>query len=184
MARVQADPSDHVVLEAQMIADLRYLKIVLKHKWFVFVSGFKIGVPLKQLLLHDMSKFSRAEWGPYKRRFATGRAGRLDHSQEPLEWKRAWAHHWTNNPHHWEFWLLEGYPQRMPENYMREMVADWMGAGRGYTGSWDIEAWYFRNRDRINIHPDTSRQVELLIGFPCTNPGLTPGQIKTLRSAA
>lgn len=144
---------------------LRYLKNLMKHKWFVFVAGRKTGVGLVQLIIHDASKFTRAEWGPYVRRFGMGRAGQMDKADDPKEFMAAWRHHWQQNPHHWEFWLLNGEPQRMPEEYVREMVADWMGAGRAYTGRWEVAEWYEKNKERIKLHPGTRVWVEALINL-------------------
>lgn len=142
---------------------LRYLKNLLKHKWFVFVAGRRVGVSLIQLIMHDASKFSRAEWGPYVARFGSGRAGSLDHSKEADAWRAAFKHHWQNNPHHWEYWVREIGPVFMPEEYVREMVADWMGAGRAYTGRWEVKEWYEQNKERIKLHPGTRAWVEALI---------------------
>lgn len=147
---------------------LRYLRTVLKHKMFVLIAGRKCGVPLWRLLIHDLSKFGRAEWGPYVRRFAGGRAGAMDHAADPDEWKRAWGHHWHRNPHHWEHWLHltddgRTVPLAMPEMYVREMVADWMGAARAYTGQWDARNWYGKNHERIKLHPDSCAFAERLL---------------------
>lgn len=43
----------------------RYLKYVIRHKWFVLLAGLTLGVPLRQLLVHDWSKFLPCEWFPY-----------------------------------------------------------------------------------------------------------------------
>lgn len=43
----------------------------------------------------------------------------------------------------------------MPETYVREMVADWLGAGRGYHGSWDIQPWLDKDHHKANLHPTT-----------------------------
>jgi len=32
----------------------QYLKYVFRHKWFVLLAGIKLGVPLLQLVFHDM----------------------------------------------------------------------------------------------------------------------------------
>lgn len=154
-----------------MIAHWRYLRTVLLHKWYVFVAGRMLGVPLWQLLIHDLSKFSAAEWGPYVRRFAGGRGGVMDKSADSAEWHMAWRHHWTRNAHHWEYWLpepialnqAEAQPLPMPERYAREMVADWCGAGKAYTGAWDVASWYEQNAGRIILHPDTRALVEILV---------------------
>lgn len=107
---------------------LQYLAYVVRHKWFVFRAGLRTGAPLWRLLVHDWSKFTPAEWGPYVRKFYGGWE-RLD------EFDQAWLHHQHHNPHHWQHWLLRedsGLLKllRMPDDLVREMVADWMGAGR------------------------------------------------------
>jgi hypothetical protein len=58
-------------------------------------------------------------------------------------------------------------PLQMPERYVREMVADWMGAGRAITGRWEVAQWYARSRPHIILHPATRARVEELIeGLP------------------
>jgi hypothetical protein len=54
-------------------------------------------------------------------------------------------------------------PLPMPEKYVREMVADWCGAGRAYTGRWDVAGWYEQQRERVVLHPDTRALVEQLV---------------------
>lgn len=46
-----------------------YLKYVLRHKYFVFREGLKLGVPILSLILHDWDKFLPDEWFPYARTF-------------------------------------------------------------------------------------------------------------------
>lgn len=154
----------------------RYLKLVLRHKLYVFIAGRKVGyISLWRLLIHDWTKFTPAEWNGYVNRFMRGDAGKFDKSDDPDEWHRAWNHHWHNNPHHWEYWIgnlsqsqhdgdLAKFDElEMPLHFANEMVADWMGASKAYTGSWDISAWYNKNRDRMILHPDTRAYVELVI---------------------
>lgn len=151
---------------------LRYLRYLIRHKWFVFVAGLKTGAPLWRLLIHDWSKFTRAEWGPYVRRFYGG--GGNDE-----EFRKAWLHHIEANDHHWENWcpterlrLYLGrhprvnfgrYAHEMPEPAIREMVADWMGAGRAITGRWCVHHWYERNKDEMILHPETREMVERVL---------------------
>lgn len=147
---------------------LRYLSYVIRHKWFVFVYGFVMGVPIWRLIIHDWSKLSPAEWGPYARRFGSGRAGQLKKSADPEDFHRAWTHHWHLNPHHWEHWLRMADdnlpdPMEMPEHFIREMVADWMAAGRAQTGKQDAQAWYAKNRDRLLLTPSVRSSVEHLL---------------------
>ena len=147
---------------------LSYLTYLARHKWFVFVAGLRVGAPLWRLIIHDWSKFTSTEWGPYVRRFFSGRGSVLDKSADPEEFHRAWTHHWHLNPHHWEHWLAIGdgnalQPLRIPEDFVREMVADWAGAGRAITGKWEVAAWYQKNAARILLHPASSTLAEVFL---------------------
>ena len=47
-----------------MAKHLSYLKYVLKHKWCTLIECIKLGITWRGIV-HDLSKFSKAEWGPY-----------------------------------------------------------------------------------------------------------------------
>lgn len=141
-----------------------YAWYVARHKAFVFRAGIKTGAPIWRLVIHDWSKLTPAEWGPYVDRFMRGDSGKLDKSGDSEAFHRAWTHHWHLNPHHWEHWVTtEGAALRMPEPLVREMVADWMGAGRAITGRWGVADWYAQHRDRIHLHPESRALAESLI---------------------
>jgi hypothetical protein len=166
----------------------RYLLYILRHKFFVLVAGAKVGTSWWRLLVHDWSKLLPCEWRPYAEYFY-GHRLELKFSNEAerafpgilnlLEimkrdrqdrFDRAWLHHQKLNPHHWQYWILRedsGATKLlpMPEKYIREMVADWMGAGRAITGNWEASAWYVRNRDRIQLADQTRARVEVLLGI-------------------
>jgi hypothetical protein len=146
----------------------RYASYVGRHKWFVFVAGRRTHAPLWRLLIHDWSKMTRAEWSPYVRSFY----GPWSYKQRPLEvvaaFDAAWLHHQHANKHHWQHWVLRedsGATKvlEMPDPLVREMVADWMGAGRAITGKWEVAAWYEANREKILLGPETRIRVEELI---------------------
>jgi len=52
----------------------------------------------------------------------------------------------------------------MPYNAIREMVADWRGAGRAL-GKPDTVAWYQVNRANMRLHPFTEWHVQTLLGI-------------------
>lgn len=134
-----------------------YIAQVLCHKWFIVVAGLKVGgFPLWRLIIHDWTKFLPVEFGVYRRRF-TGKA----YSKE--EWDRAWAHHTSSNPHHYQYWICEGVPQPMPEIYAKEMAIDWMAAARGYHGSWDIQDWLDREHEKMPLHPETIERLKPIL---------------------
>jgi hypothetical protein len=45
----------------------------------------------------------------------------------------------------------------MPDTFVREMVADMMGASMAYTGSWNMTDWLSHNFERhiALMHPDS-----------------------------
>ena len=52
---------------------------------------------------------------------------------------------------------------KMPERYMVEMVADWIGAGIAITGEMEVWEWYKANRNNMTLHPETRNEVEMLL---------------------
>jgi hypothetical protein len=161
---------------------LQYASYVARHKWFVFRAGLKTSAPLWRLVIHDWSKLTPAEWGAYVESFykpldpSIGRGegeagvalvGRLK-AERQARFNAAWLHHQHRNPHHWQHWLLreDDGPMlalEMPAKLVREMVADWMGAGRAITGKWEVSSWYAANRDKIALGDDTRLRVEQLV---------------------
>lgn len=125
----------------------------------VQAAGLELGVTEHQLQQHDFSKFSREEFGPYARHFHGGGA--------PGEFARAWLHHIHNNPHHWQYWMFpdgfamkdsqsEGGVMPMPDMYILEMLADWLGASYTYTNSWDLSGWLKSHMRKITLHTQTA----------------------------
>ncbi len=119
-------------------AIFKYAWLATKHKYFVFKAGLKLKVPIRLLLLHDISKFSLKELPHYGRQF-------FGDKSQPEKFSVAWLHHQNSNPHHWEYWIQRtGHDKSegdslildMPEIYIREMISDWMGASRAYDGKW------------------------------------------------
>lgn len=144
-----------------MSIHLQYLKYILKHKWYVFLAGTLTGAPLHRLLLHDLSKFRPSEWAAYANYF-------YKDSSDNSALNIAWLHHQRRNKHHWQYWYLvqdngETVPQPMPESYVREMVADWAGAGKAATGRWDVSQWYRENKYSMKLHKETRTLVESIL---------------------
>lgn len=148
---------------------LQYLWLTLKHKVFVFRAGLLTRAPIWRLVIHDWSKFTPSEARHYGRQFFGDKG-------DPLGFSYAWLYHQRRNPHHWEFWIpvtghtSGGYPDLspmpMPEWAVREMIADWMGASRAYSGKWPESLlgweWFTKNWYGIarRMHPQTIKTVE------------------------
>lgn len=161
----------------------QYLRYVVKHKVYVYRAGRALGVGRWQLIKHDWSKFLPCEWFPYARYFYGDYPKRADVPSEiwmrcnvrtreevAAEFDRAWLHHQHHNPHHYQYWTLREDSGKvkalsMPMKYLREMLADWHGAGAAL-GKPDTRAWYLRNREHIVLHPDDRFAVERLLGVP------------------
>jgi hypothetical protein len=80
----------------------------------------------------------------------------------------AWLHHQKANKHHWQYWIIvyDSEPEKlecipMPDKYRREMLADWIGAGKAILGAdADTKKWYLKNRENIILHNETRRWIE------------------------
>ncbi|MFC3833474.1 DUF5662 family protein [Deinococcus rufus] len=145
---------------------LRYAWLTVRHKVYVLQAGRRTGAPLLNLLLHDWHKFTPSELPHYARQF-------FGPADDPLGFSFAWHHHQALGKHHWEYWVMVsghgrgGYPDGaalpMPERYVREMVADWLGASKAYDGAFptSLSTWprWQANFDRITLHPQTRRQA-------------------------
>ena len=156
-----------------------YLLYVLRHKWFVLKAGLHLKVPIMQLLLHDMSKFSWHEWSAYAKANIDD-DGYTKHVLKTPEYLAAWNHHQKHNPHHWQYWVLfNGHNTNfleIPERYLREMVADWSAVSWSQlkqakpaqvSRSWpnmtdalnDAHQWYVAHTG-IRLHPSTRNKLE------------------------
>lgn len=140
-------------------AYMKYLLYVLKHKWFVFIECCRLGIPWRGIT-HDLSKFLPSEFFPYAHNF------HLDPKYVgKKEFEIAWLHHQRKNKHHWQYWVVPRldddyniYP--MPEKYVKEMLADWVGAGKAQ-GQPNTRKWYKQNKDKMILHPKTRAWIEV-----------------------
>lgn len=126
---------------------MSYFFLWLKHKWFVFVAGRRLCVPIWRLLKHDLSKLSFKEYIHYQRYFFS-----KDKEVYKDSFQKAWLHHINHNEHHWEYWFMrnktETVPIEMPDVCIREMIADWIGASRAYQHSYPTcDNWAWRDRE-------------------------------------
>lgn len=156
-----------------MKAHLNYLKYVLRHKWFVFQACLELRVPLFIAIFHDWDKFLPDEFLPYAHFFHNPDGTKKQVRDKSGYYKpddtgdsafdMAWLAHARRNKHHWQYWVLatSGAEKvfKIPEVYLREMLADWRGAGRAQ-GTPDTVNWYHINRDKMKLHPDTRQWIE------------------------
>lgn len=176
-----------------MIKYLKYARYLFRHKKFVLQAGLKTKAPLWNLIIHDWSKFLPSEFFPYAEWFygwngqswydypkwLKARTEEVLPGMAPLplvaydkakhNFEIAWNYHQKRNPHHYQFWTSLDDKGGVvclpaPEHIVREMVADWIGAGMAISGRNDVREWYLKNRDAIKLHPTSRDLVCKLIG--------------------
>lgn len=143
-----------------------YFKYLVRHKWFVYLACRMLGVGFWSSIVHDLSKFHPDEWFPYMRTFYTS-SGEKQYVRS-ADFANAWNKHQKKNNHHWQYWLLtwdNGKTEAlaMSEAARKEMVADWIGAGRAITGKNETKQWYEKNKDKMILHANTRSEVEKLL---------------------
>jgi Family of unknown function (DUF5662) len=147
-----------------------YLKYVLRHKWFVFLACLKLKVPLTHAIFHDWTKFLPSEWWSYVNAFYNSDGSK---KYDPIPMKSGWNNHQKRNRHHWQYWLLtwdKGNVEalEMPDQYVREMIADWLGASKAITGAWDLSGWLSKNGQNIIVHTYTEELISRYLWTYCT----------------
>lgn len=146
----------------------KHFKTIMKHKYYVFIECCKMGIPL-QGLLHDLSKFSPAEFLPSARYFQGDRSP-IDAEVDKIGYSYAWRHHKGRNKHHWQWYIGFGdggtlIPAPMPDKYIKEMYCDLVGAGKTYGGEANPTKYYIQHKQRWVLHPETKKKFEQLLGI-------------------
>ena len=136
-----------------------YFKYIVEHKWNVGIECFKAGL-FFHAFTHDISKFLPSEFIPYARFFhSKNRTKEYKTSDENDEnFQLGWNRHQKRNKHHWNFWVLETKPIKMPIVYMFEMMLDWKAITYIFGDS--ISNYWNRNRDKMILHAKTIAFVE------------------------
>lgn len=154
---------------------------VLPHKIAVYDAGMEmLGIPaiaekirrkedfIWNLKAHDMSKLCFTELYGYYLKFHPQPFGYMPPSPEQREmaWDEAWNHHQKHNAHHPEHWIClekNGEPKALeiPEIFVFEMVADWLGASRSYGGY--LSDWVPKNIGRFMMHPNTLQLTKAIL---------------------
>ena len=149
----------------------KYLMYVLRHKWYVMIECFKMGLFWRGLV-HDISKFLPLEWTPYTWSFY----GPWRYNERPnflcKKFDYAWLHHQKCNKHHWQYWVLQNDSDgvrelEIPDVYIMEMLADWKGAGRAQghesprNDPWkETREWFNGQAGNMKVHPESLLRIE------------------------
>ena len=149
---------------------------ITKHRHLVMRHCFKIGL-YKQGLLHDLSKYSPAEFISGCR-YYQGHRSPNDEERQQIGYSSAWLHHKGRNKHHFEYWI--DYPKRrvadepfapveMPLKYVAEMFCDRMAACKVYMGAAYNDAapleYQSARRGRLFMHPETEKLLTEMLSI-------------------
>lgn len=142
---------------------LSHLKTVRTHRKWVRYYCFKSKL-YWQGLTHDLSKYNPIEFFESVK-YYQGNRSPIDACKEEKGYSNAWLHHRGRNKHHREYWVdyfdngTACLP--VPKKYAKEMICDFLGAGRAYGGK-DfkfLDEWrWWQNQlyKNICIHPMTA----------------------------
>ncbi len=151
----------------------KHFKTITYHKYLVAKGCFKVGL-YKQGLLHDMSKYSPAEF-LVGARYYQGNRSPNNAEREAIGYSSAWLHHKGRNKHHYEYWIdyslksIEGgmAPAPMPKKYVVEMLMDRIAASKVYQRDKYTDAsplaYYMLGKDSAPIHEETKALLEKLL---------------------
>ena len=143
----------------------KHFVTICRHKAVVFRECAACGL-IWQGLVHDLSKFSPAEFMPAARYFQGNRSP-IEAEKEAIGYSDSWLHHKGRNKHHWEYWCDynndtgEVFPHKIPYRYVVEMICDWIGAGMVYSGEkWTQSeplTYYKKVRAGRYFNPETEK---------------------------
>jgi hypothetical protein len=155
---------------SNIIPILKYFWKTVKHKWFILIIGLKLRVPFWRLIIHDLSKFSFKELPHYARQFYGDKS-------DQNGFIKAWIHHQNYNDHHFEYWIprydsfiknIANVPVEIPHEAVKELVADWLAAGKVYEGKWPKLgdwSWFEEHFKKIPIHKETRSEIMNLLYY-------------------
>ena len=113
----------------------KHLKVVLKHKWFVFRYAKKLGIGWLGFI-HDLSKFTPNEFFLSVKHFDGRRSPTIIERKDHDGFSYICVRHVGRNKHHWQYWVDftndDIVVNRIPFNRSLEYVADILSASRVY----------------------------------------------------
>lgn len=158
-------------MNASLFCELKlifeFLYIVLKHKWYVFVFGLRLGAPFWRLVIHDWTKFLPSEIISNYQTFLFYKHGKVLNEHDKLRIAITRTKHQNRCPHHWEYWICRcrsedckeyyNQPVPMPEAIAKEMVADWLASALAWDNALPKKEWkwFEKNFSYLKLHPRT-----------------------------
>lgn len=146
-------------------AHKEYITYFLRHKYWVYRIGRKMGLSRWRLIKHDLSKLLPSEWFGYvKWKYGQIKAGGGGMANDRA-FGMAWFLHMKRNDHHWQYWIYtddngQTYPIEIPEPQRTELLVDWCSAGVVRFGEPGLHKYYEANKDKMPFHPITRVWIE------------------------
>ncbi len=139
---------------------LQYLDYLFKHIGYVIDVSKTFNIDASK---HDISKFSLFEFEAYLNHFYKDKENKKI-LETQIQFEYAVLHHIHNNSHHWQYWIAlsdDGSRKifEMPDDYVKEMIADWVGAGFAIYGKNDMQEWYNLNKNKMILHKNTELKI-------------------------
>ena len=153
---------------------LSHLHTINKHKLKVTWLCFRCHL-YKQGLLHDLSKYSYIELKTGFH-YYQGFRSPIDAEKEEKGYSLGWLHHKGRNKHHYEYWEDNfdngGQPIEMPLKYKKEMLCDYLGAGKAYYGKSftfekELQWWNVKKSKPIAMHPNDKAFIDKYMNMLC-----------------
>lgn len=154
-----------------MAHPIKHFVTITKHRHLVMKHCKKAGI-LSQGLLHDLSKYSPAEFIPGAR-YYYGTKSPNEGERKENGYSLAWMHHKVRNKHHFEYWVdyninsKKNEPVEMPVKYVAEMFCDRVAASKiynpsSYNDSFPLD-YFVKGKGKREINGNTSRLLESLL---------------------
>lgn len=156
---------------------LGHFKTITEHKLLVMKHCFAVGL-YYQGIMHDMSKYTPAEFLAGCRYYQNGTRSPNNGEREARGYSYAWLHHKGRNRHHFEFWTdyplkppkdksMSFVPVKMPRKYVAEMLMDRIAASKIYLkekyNQGEPLKYFQRGKSHYLMHPQTARELERML---------------------
>ncbi len=145
-----------------------HFRTITKHRHKVIAHCAKCGI-LRRGLLHDLSKYSPAEFIAGAK-YYLGTRSPNEEERNRHGYSSAWLHHKGRNRHHFEYWTDYNMterrimPVKMPFVFVVEMFCDRVAASKIYQGDNYTDNhpydYFERGKTTRSIHPETSDLLE------------------------
>ena len=145
---------------------IAHFSTITRHRHLVIAHCIKAGITF-QGLLHDLSKYSPAEFIPGVR-YYQGTRSPNEREREVIGYSSAWMHHKGRNKHHFEYWrdlnpaTKQYEPVQMPLRFLTEMFCDRVAASKIYKGNAYTDgaplAYFLHGNAGKKMHAQTAQE--------------------------